>query len=66
MKELVKSLNKRIFISPDEIDGIWIETNFLHDEAGLNKYIKENNLSISDLKIVPRIEWIDSNMGFTW
>ena len=57
MMELVKSLNKRIFISPDEIFGKCIETKFLHDEAGFNKYMKENNLSISDLKIVPRIEY---------
>ena len=66
MKDLVVNLNRRIFITQEELPNVMMTTQHLHTGEAFRTNLKKNNLRVSHLKIYNKVQLIEATMAPTW
>jgi hypothetical protein len=67
LKDLVKNLNSRVFITPETLPAnTRFQTQCFHNAERFEKFLKDNNLGIGNLKILNAIELIAVERAPYW
>ena len=66
LKDLVMTLNRRVFITQEELPDVMMPSQHLHTGEAFRAYLKKNHLRISDLKIYNKVQLIEATNAPHW